>query len=109
MSLNKLTACLALCLVPALAAAEPLLRDPTTPLVASATGQSDSHLQLQSIMTGAGGKLAIINGETVREGETLPGRRDVVIERIEKQQVIVRTGEGRETLKVYADYRISTP
>lgn len=100
---------MALFFVPAVGIAESSLRDPTTPLVASTSGQSESRLQLQSILTGAGSKLAIINGETVREGDTLPGRRDVVIERIEKQQVIVRTGEGRETLKVYADYRKAKP
>lgn len=85
------------------------LRDPTTPLAGVSPGVTGDEPRLQSILIRAADKLAIISGETVREGDALSAFGDVVVERIDSDQVVIRRGDKRETLRVINDYRISKP
>ncbi len=85
------------------------LRDPTTPLAGAVTGGNTEAPQLQSILIRSKDKLAIISGETVREGDSLSAFADAVVERIDADHVVIRRGGKRETLRVYNNVRMSQP
>ena len=84
------------------------LQDPTKPPaaatpVAGGTQVASSGPQLQSILIGraAGGRhVAVIDGETVRQGESFRGAKVVRIR--ENEVELVRGGE-RQVLRLYAE------
>lgn len=84
------------------------LQDPTKPpaaatLVAAGPQAATSGPQLQSILIGraAGGRhVAVIDGETVRQGESFRGAKVVRIR--ENEVELVRGGE-RQVLRLYAE------
>ena len=84
------------------------LQDPTKPPaaatpVAAGPQAASSGPQLQSILIGraAGGRhVAVIDGETVRQGESFRGAKVVRIR--ENEVELVRGGE-RQVLRLYAD------
>jgi MSHA biogenesis protein MshK len=85
------------------------LQDPTKPPAAMAApveaggGSVASGPQLQSILIGraAGGRhVAVIDGETVRLGETFHGAK---VARIGENEVVLVRGGERQVLRLYAD------
>ncbi|PUA27052.1 MAG: hypothetical protein B0W54_19675 [Cellvibrio sp. 79] len=90
--------------------AEPLsdVRDPTTPLEYRADRggvTSETEWVLDSVLISAKRKLAIINGETLREGQTLPGSNSIIIQRILPQTVVLQQGEKTWVLKMSPSVR----
>lgn len=80
-------------------------RDPTRPLgyqvVAGKTSAvKDADLHLSSVLISAQRKLAIINGQSLREGQTIPGTQGVVLVGIYPRGVTVAQGERRWELKL---------
>ena len=83
--------------------------DPTLPppnLLPTAEGEATkpaapSGPELQSVLVSreAGGRrLAVISGETVREGGRFHG---AVVERVRENEVVLRRGRARQVLKLY--------
>lgn len=56
-----------------------ILRDPTTPLGHVRSAPKTQNLTLQAIYRGSGRREAIVNGNLVKEGETLNGAKIVSI------------------------------
>lgn len=84
------------------------VRDPTTPLEYRADrigAASETEWVLDSVLIGAKRKLAIINGETLREGQTLPGSNSIIIQRILPQTVVLQQGEKTWVLKMSPSVR----
>lgn len=80
-------------------------RDPTRPLgyqlVAGKTSVvKEAELKLSSVLISAQRKLAIINGQSLREGQTIPGTQGVVLVGIYPRGVTVAQGERRWELKM---------
>lgn len=72
------------------------LRDPTTPLQYSPeTGvvNTDSGLELQSVLVSNQRKVAVINGSALREGQQLPGGGGVKVRHILPHKVVLQQGE----------------
>lgn len=72
---------------------EPDVRDPTTPLghiASSATKGDGAQFALNSILISPQRKLAIINGSTLREGQTVPGSGNVKVQSISAQAVVLQ-------------------
>lgn len=72
------------------------VRDPTTPLGHSNAPASDGQmraLELHSVLISQQRKLAIINGNSVREGQQIPGAVGVKVQRILPQKVLVQQGD----------------
>lgn len=88
-------------------AAAQALQDPTRPpagamAVASAPSAAASGPQLQTILIGrgpGGRHLAVIDGETVRPGDTFRGAR---VARIAENEVELANGRERRVLRLYA-------
>lgn len=76
---------------PAFASAENL-RDPTRPLGHSATAGVPVEWELNAVLIGGTRKLAVINGQKLRENEMLPGSAGVRLQTIEPQAVILQQG-----------------
>jgi MSHA biogenesis protein MshK len=103
---RHLAACLAL--LAASGAGAQALQDPTRPPAAAtpmpaATGSVSAGPQLQSILIAraAGGRhVAVIDGETVRLGETFHGAK---VARIGENEVVLVRGGERQVLRLYAD------
>ena len=99
-----LLACLALAHAPVSAQA---LLDPTRPPVgmdrgAADAGAADAGPRLQSVLIArhAGGRhIAVIDGETVRLGETFKGSR---VARVSADQVVLVRGAERQVLRLDA-------
>ena len=91
----------AACLVAPAALAQGLA-DPTRPPSASAQGGPDDALpagrQLQSVLLSGGRKIAVIDGNMVALGGMLGDARVV---RITETEVVLKTGEETETLKLF--------
>ncbi|WP_049629547.1 hypothetical protein [Cellvibrio sp. pealriver] len=68
------------------------VRDPTAPLghVASANAASGENWVLDAVLVSPGRKLAVINGNTVREGQTIPGSNGTKVQRILAQTVVLQ-------------------
>lgn len=84
------------------------VRDPTTPLEYRADrggGASETEWVLDSVLISTKRKLAIINGETLREGQTLPGSNNIIIQRILPQTVVLQQGEKTWVLKMSPSVR----
>ena len=80
-------------------------RDPTRPLgyqvvAGKANSVKDADLRLSSVLISAQRKLAIINGQSLREGQTIPGTQGVVLVGIYPRGVTVAQGERRWDLKL---------
>lgn len=80
-------------------------RDPTRPLgyqlVAGKTSVvKEAELKLSSVLISAQRKLAIINGQSLREGQVIPGTQGVVVVGIYARGVTVAQGERRWDLKM---------
>jgi MSHA biogenesis protein MshK len=71
------------------------VRDPTAPLGYTATGTlvGGEQFALNSILISPQRKLAIINGNTLREGEVVPGSADVKVQRILNQAVVLQQAD----------------
>jgi len=101
-----LTALACLALAPAPAAAQALL-DPTRPpagmdRVAPDAGVADDGPRLQSVLIArhAGGRhVAVIDGETVRPGQTFKGAR---VARVGADEVVLVRGGERQVLRMDA-------
>lgn len=81
----------------------PDVRDPTTPLGHIATSASKSAAQqfaLNSILISPQRKLAIINGKTLREGQTVPGSGNVKVQRISAQSVVLQQADQTWVLRL---------
>jgi MSHA biogenesis protein MshK len=69
-------------------------RDPTRPLDYSAagkvTGTKAATLRLSSVLISAQRKLAIINGHSLREGQSIPGSNGVILASIKSQGVVLQ-------------------
>lgn len=79
------------------------VRDPTTPLghiAASATNNSVQQFALNSILISPQRKLAIINGNTLREGQMIPGSANVKVQRISAQAVVLQQAEQTWVLRL---------
>jgi MSHA biogenesis protein MshK len=70
-------------------------RDPTTPLGYTAgdlTDMPEQNFILDSVLIGSHRKLAIINGNSLREGQQIPGSGGIKVRRILPQKVILQQG-----------------
>ena len=105
-NLNRLLT--ALLLLTPLAGAQDV-RDPTTPLASGVAGSVNEEPRLQSILRRASDKLAIINGEPVREGDSLPALAGAVVEKINADHVLLRREDTRELLYIYYTYQTVRP
>jgi len=79
------------------------VRDPTTPLghiAASATANGAQQFYLNSILISPQRKLAIINGSTLREGQTVPGSGNVKVQRISAQAVVLQQADQTWVLRL---------
>jgi MSHA biogenesis protein MshK len=95
----------AICLAAAWSAASGALAqglaDPTRPPSSSAQGGPDDApvgRQLQSVLLSSGRKIAVIDGNAVALGGMLGDARVV---KITETEVVLKTGEETETLKLY--------
>lgn len=74
-------------------AAQPL-RDPTTPLgykvVAGKQSATVTEYELNSILISTRRKLAVINGQTLREGQLIAGSAGVRIQSISAKRVVLQ-------------------
>ncbi len=71
------------------------LKDPTQPLGYNASVKRKPSLKLQAIFLGANRKEAIVNGQSVKEGDTVLGKRIV---KIKQKEIVVENSSGRFTL-----------
>ncbi len=71
------------------------LVDPTLPLGYSTKGQQQSALKLQAIFLGGNRKEAIVNGVSVKEGDSLQGKRIV---KIKHDAIVIEKNGGLRTL-----------
>lgn len=81
----------------------PDVRDPTTPLghvTATASASGAPQFALNSILISPQRKLAIINGSTLREGQTLPGTGNVKVQRISAQAVVLQQADQTWVLRL---------
>lgn len=75
-----------------LAAQEDELRDPTRPLNYRVATGSGVKLELNSILIGDQRKLAVINGQRLRENEIIKGTDGIRLRSIESQAVVLQQG-----------------
>lgn len=75
------------------------VRDPTTPLgqhvTTNAAGTSASAYKLNSVLISSTRRLAIINGQTLREGQVISGSAGVKVSRISAQGVVLQQANKR--------------
>lgn len=81
------------------------VRDPTAPLGYSAVGAAadGEGFALNSILISPRRKLAIINGNTLREGEMVPGAADVKVQKILTRAVVLQRADQTWVLKLSPD------
>ena len=80
--------------------ASPLLADPTAPLQGlqkNTASNENAAITLNAILTGDGRRLAVINGETVGEGERFNGGRLISIT---QHGVLIDTNGKQQRLKL---------
>ncbi|WP_331346066.1 hypothetical protein [Cellvibrio sp. UBA7661] len=70
------------------------VRDPTAPLghVASTNAASGNNWVLDAVLVSPGRKLAVVNGNTLREGQTIPESNGIKVQRILAQTVVLQQG-----------------
>lgn len=78
------------------------VRDPTAPLGYSAIGAATDGDQfaLNSILISPQRKLAIINGNTLREGQIVPGSADVKVQKILTNAVVLQQADQTWVLRL---------
>lgn len=78
------------------------VRDPTAPLGFSAVGAATGGDQfaLNSILISPQRKLAIINGNTLREGQIVPGSADVKVQKILARGVVLQQADQTWVLRL---------
>ncbi len=84
------------------------VRDPTTPLghsVTFTTGEQSLALELNSVLISQQRRLAIINGNSLREGQPVPGTNGIIIQRILPQKVLLRQGDKVWAISLSPDIR----
>lgn len=79
------------------------LRDPTQPLDFS--GKKVGALNLHSILIGRARKVAIINGNSLHEGDTIPGRPNLIVKEIDARYVMVSDHGQLRTLVLSSSLR----
>lgn len=85
-------------------AQEEPLRDPTRPLDhRPAAGSAGQEWELHSILIGAQRKLAVINGQQLRENEEIPGSGGVVLRLIEPGSVVLQQDARRWRLHLNSE------
>lgn len=90
------------------AQAEPL-RDPTRPLGHTRTA-SAVELELNSILVGGTRKLAVINGQQLRENDLIEGSGGIRLRRIESHAVVLQQGDNTWRLRLAgSSVRRTTP
>lgn len=87
------------------------LRDPTRPLTYSSGGMvAEQKLQLYSVLISAERKLAIINGQQLRENDLIKGSAGIRVKRIEANEVLLQQGDKTWRLSLNAtSIRRSSP
>lgn len=77
------------------------VRDPTAPLgqVSSNMAQGKQWI-LDAVLVGQGRKLAVINGNTLREGQLIPGSNGIKVRRISAQTVVLQQGSQTWALRL---------
>lgn len=78
------------------------IRDPTTPLghVSARETNGVTQFTLNSILISPKRKLAIINGSTLREGQTVPGSENVKVQKISTQAVVLQQADQTWVLRL---------
>jgi MSHA biogenesis protein MshK len=78
------------------------VRDPTAPLGYSAVGAATGGEQfaLNSILISPQRKLAIINGNTLREGQIVPGSAEVKVQKILARAVVLQQADQTWVLRL---------
>lgn len=79
------------------------VRDPTTPLghvAANVSASGAPQFALNSILISPQRKLAIINGNTLREGQIVPGTGNVKVQRISAQVVVLQQADQTWVLRL---------
>lgn len=97
-----LCALLGLGLTPALYAQD-ALRDPTRPLNYSVGKQHSISLELNSILIGGDRRLAVINGQQLRENELVANSGGVRVKSIQARQVVLEQDGKRWKLTLAGD------
>lgn len=93
-------------LVAATAGAQQIMIDPTRPPTGVLNGEGVANYggpMLQSVIVTPAGRVAIISGERVKQGDTYGGARVVSITETE---VVLRSDSGTETLRLYPSVNI---
>lgn len=82
---------------------ETSLRDPTRPLGFYSSGKAATQkLQLNSILISSERKLAIINGQQLRENDVIKDSAGIRVKRIEANDVVLQQGEKTWRLSLNA-------
>lgn len=78
------------------------VRDPTQPLgyTAARGVVANTNYTLNSVLISAQRKHAVINGMTLREGQTIPGSGGVLVNRISPQTVVLQQGTKTWALRL---------
>ncbi len=78
------------------------VRDPTQPLgyTAARGVVANTSYTLNSVLISAQRKHAVINGITLREGQTIPGSGGVLVNRISPQTVVLQQGTKTWALRL---------
>lgn|GEM_PF-571655 len=77
------------------------LKDPTRPLgYVAAEKSSSQRLRLNSVLLGNNRKVAVINGQWVRERETIRGTNGIAVNRILPGEVVLQQAGGTWRLKL---------
>ena len=83
------------------------LLDPMAPPGVSAPGTAGASTrrggasELQAVISGPGRRLAVINGDVVRVGETIPGNGQLLS--VDPDSAIVRSGDKNVRLRLHPD------
>lgn len=88
--------------ITAICAANEELRDPTRPLghVTSNYTAKENTLRLQSVLISDTRKVAYINGQRLREQDTISNSSNIKVIRIEANGVVLQQGEKRWRLEL---------
>jgi MSHA biogenesis protein MshK len=95
-----------LCVSGAVAAQDARLVDPTRPPQATSPAPGSDQArpapgpQLQSVLISPNRRVAVINGQTVRQGDRVG---DATVVKIDESSVHLRTGRSRQTLHLLPD------
>lgn len=82
------------------------VRDPTAPLgyIAATGGEPQQYkLELNSVLISSQRRLAIINGNNVREGQVVPGTNGIKVQRILPQRVVLQQSGKAWTITMSPD------